>query len=448
MGGGKEKNKTNQMLNEQYGRNLENQKRYEGAISSGLEGAQGRASDMYGVQFGGYGDFAGGKYDFDPSKYGSASSGGGGGGGGGGGDPRFGDVEGSYRNFMGGGGVDTGAFNRFQGNLQEIGASGGWSPERIASMDENIRGYKDIARTGGVDAEGQARMRGSGVFDEFAKTGGYSDLDRANIRSRATSGIPSMYGRMRDEAARASAVQGGYGPGRTAMAARMGRDQASAIADASLNAELGIMDKVNAGRQWGGSNIASSEGALQQLLSSNRLAGLGGASSTEANMLNSIAQNRIGASSAGGGNEIGMQGLIQKGKMFGTQGLEGMAESAAARSAAGAAQAAADAKWRAEFDRSGRQYGLEGMSSLYGAHPGEVEMYLNAANQTRATGADIAYGATSGRMQNNPQRDWLGTIGGLVGAGAGLMTGMGAMGFGAGQGGNAYGTTRGRRVGG
>jgi hypothetical protein len=30
-----------------------------------------------------------------------------------------------------------------------------------------------------------------------------------------------------------------------------------------------------------------------------------------------------------------MQGLIQKGKMFGTQGLEGMAESAASRAAAG-----------------------------------------------------------------------------------------------------------------
>ena len=301
---------------------------YMGAVNRGLEGSTGRASNMYGTQFGGFKDFAEGKYDFNPAAMG-VGMGGGGGGGGGGGDGRFGEAEGSYRDFMSGGGVNTGAFNRFQGNLQQIGATGGWEPSRIASMDENIRGYKDIARTGGVDAEGMARMRGSGVFNEFARTGGISPEQAAMMRARSTSTIPAFYKQMQDESNRMASIQGGYGPGRAAMQGRMAREQASAGATAAREAELGISSQQRAGRQWGGENIASSEGALQGLMSSNRLAGLGGASSTEANMLNSIAQNRIGASSAGGGNEIGMQGLIQKGKMFGTQGFEGMAESAA-----------------------------------------------------------------------------------------------------------------------
>jgi hypothetical protein len=298
-------------------------------------------------------------------------------------------------------------------------------------MDENIAKFKEMGTSGGVDAAGQARMRGGGVFDEFAKTGGLSMEDRANMRSRATSTIPAFYRQMQEEANRGAAVQGGYGPGRAALAGRLARQQSAAGAEAALNAELGISDQVRQGRQWGGTNIAQSEAALQSLLSSNRLAGLRGASETEANMVNAIAGTRLGAANAGGGNEIGMQGLIQKGKMFGTQGLEGMAESAAARGAAGAAQSAADAKWQADFNRDSRMMGLEGMQSLYGMRPGEVEMYLDKNLQ----GRDLHYGQRSGgidqRMQNNPKRDWVSTIGGLAGAFAGGMTGLGAIGVGA-----------------
>lgn len=420
MGGGAEKKKTNAMLDSQSAQNQAEHNQFMGAVNKGLEGATSRASDMYGSLYGGYNKFISGEGNFNPDKYGSSGSGGGGGGPAV--DPRFGDVENSYRNFMNGGGVDQGMFGQFQGQLGELARTGGWSPEDVASVRGDIGGMRNIAS----DENIAGRMRGAGVFDDFAKTGGYTPQDIANIRARATSVIPAYYDVARDNARRMASVQGGYGPGQAALMSRLSRDSARGAQDAALNAELGVSDRVREGRQWGGSQIASAENALQAM----RMNALTGASGTQANMLNSIAQNRMGAASAGGGNEVGMQGLVQKGRMFGTQGLEGMAESAASRAAAAGAASAADARWRAQFDREGQQYGLEGMKSLYGMAPGEVDMYLGANQSGRALNNSNFEGVIDQRRANNPQRDWLSTIGGLVGAAGGAMTGVGALGYG------------------
>lgn len=427
MGGGKETKTTNQMIGQDRAAAGAEHNQFLNTVNQGIAGSTGRASDMYGVQYGGFKDFAEGKYDYNPAALGG---GGGGGGGGAAPDSRFGDVEGSYRNFMGGGGVDTGAFNQFQGNLKDIGATGGWSPEHQANVMGDVSGLRTIGQTGGVDAEGQARMRGAGVFDEFAKTGGISPEQAAMMRARSTSTIPSFYKQMQDDSNRMASIQGGYGPGRAAMQARSARDQATAGATAAREAELGISQQQREGREWGGTNIANSEAALQSLLSSNRLSGLKGAGDLESGMVNAIAQNRMGASSSGAGNEIGMQGLVQKGKMFGTQGLEGMAESAAARAAASGAASSADAKWIADFNRDNRLSGLEGMQSLYGMKPGEVDMYLDKNLEGRQLAYNQQGQTYDARMQNNPKRDWMSMVGGLAGAAGGAMTGLGAMGFG------------------
>lgn len=408
MSGGKDAKKTNQMVDWDRKTAQGEHDSFMDTVNKGIGGSTDRANDMYNTQFKGFNDFANGAYDFNPGA-------GGGSGGGGGLDSRFGDVENSYRGFMANGGIDTGRFDAFQGNLMDIAGNGGWSPERIASMDENIAGYKNIAKTGGVDEAGQARMRGGGVFDEFSKTGGLSMGDRGNIRARGNSTIPAFYRQMQDEQNRAGVVQGGYGPARSAMGGKMARSQAAAGADASLNTELGIMDQVNQGRRWGTEGMATSEGNLQGLMSSNRLAGLAGASNTESNMLNSIAGNRIGAASAGGGNEIGMQGNIQRGKMFGTSGLEGMAESSAARGAASSAQANADARWAANFNAENRLQGLGGMQSLYGMRPGEVEMYLDKNLQGRGLNYEQQASGYQARLGNKGK----GIPWGSIAAGAG-----------------------------
>ena len=423
MGGGAQQKKTNQMLDQDRARQLSDQSQFMGAVNKGIQGSQERASDMYKSLYGGYDRFIQGGDNFNPGAYGELTTGGGGGGGAAPArDQRFTDVEGAYRKFMDGGGIDTGRFDRFQGNLAEIGASGGWSPEQIAAYEKDVAGMRGIAS----DEDIARRFRGGGVFDEFAKSGGYSPADISNIRARATSVIPAYYDVARNEAARMGAVQGGYGPGQAALFARMGRDQARGAQDAAREAEFGISDRVREGRKWGASGMSSAENALQNM----RMSALTGATSAEGNLRNSIAQNRIGASSAGGSNETGMQSAIQRGKMFGIQGLEGMAESDAARAAAGAAASSADAKWRAQFDREGRQYGLEGMRSLYGGAPGEVDMYLGHSEAGRGVDNSISGRIIDQRMANNPKRDWLGALTGIAGGVGGLMTGAGAMGYG------------------
>lgn len=424
MSGAKEAGKTNNMIDQDRNRNAGEHQSYMNTVNQGTAGAQGRANDMYNVQFQGLNDFATGGQDY------KGPSGGGGGGGAVGLDSRYGDVESQYREFMRTGGVDRTKFDESQGHLSELAKTGGWSPEQQSSVMSNVRGLQEIGRTGGIDAEGQARMRGGGVFDEFSKTGGLDEGARSNIRSRGNSVIPSMYGQMRNEANRMGAVQGGYGPGRAALSGRMGREQAGAAQSAALDSELGIQKQVNEGRQWGAGNMASSEAGLQGQLVGNRLAGLNGAGAMEGNMVNSIAGNRQTAANSGSQNELGMQGLTQSGRQWGTQGLEGIAGAATSLAASNAGRGDADARWQAGFNREGRQYGLDQMGSLYGSKPGEVDMYLGANLEGRGLTANTNQGQYDARIANNPRRDILGTVAGMAGAAGGVMSGLGGLGMG------------------
>jgi len=298
-----------------------------------------------------------------------------GGDGGAAGDPRFGEVEGSYRNFMNTGGVDTGRFNQFQGNLLDIGATGGWDQAARDNVNRSIAGYQNFADTGGVSAEDQNRMRGMGIYDEWSKTGGVSDADKANIRARGNSVIPAFYNRVREESNRLGRVQGGGGPGQAALMSRLARDQSRGAQSAALQTEGGLADTIRLGQKWGTEGMERSEAGLQELLSKNKLAGMGGVADATGLMANSIAQNRTAASAAGGGNEIGMQGLISGNKLQGTRGLEGMAESSAARGAASSNAAAADARWRASFLADNMLAGAGGLRGLRTDVPGEVALY-------------------------------------------------------------------------
>jgi len=433
-----EKNKTNQMLNAAQGQQANYTTDYLSRTAPERATARSNANDMYSTMYGGYSDIAknGG---VSPELLASLRGGGGSGGGGGAGAaaPNFGaggygDVSNSYKNFMGGGGVNLAENNYAMSQLHGLAGSGGWDPSRIKSMDENISGLKAIGNTGGVDAAAQARMRGAGVFDEYAKTGGMDAAAQTAYRQRATAGIPAQYQSAMDEANRMSGVTGNYNP---AAIAKMARSSAYDTNRAAVDAEAGLQDQIRQGRQWGGSNIASSEAGLQGLMSSNKLAGLQGAGSMEANMLNSIAQNRTSAATGLSGADIGGQELVQRGKMFGTQGLEGIADKeqkakqqAAANAANASANNAANEKWLANFQTDNRLAGLGGLGNLYTSNPAEVEYYDTAQRQMLGQNTGQTVDVSQARMANNPQRDWASTIGGLVGSAAGAMTGIGAIG--------------------
>lgn len=183
-------------------------------------------------------------------------------------------------------------YKRVLGGYEGYLPTGGIDQDAIDAIMGDIGGLRELGRTGGLDAESINRYRGGGVYDEFAKTGGYSEGDIANIRSRSNSQIPSFYSSLKDELARQNTVQGGYSPGYTYGLAKSGRDAYRAAAEQSLNTEIGIKDKVNSGRQWGASGMTSSEDALQRLRTGNMFRGLEGASSRQLGLQESIRSGR------------------------------------------------------------------------------------------------------------------------------------------------------------
>lgn len=427
MGGG-EKKKTNQMANDLYntagarGTSTDNQ------WNSEYNDARQKANDMYNVQYQGYKGFADGTQGLDPALRdallhgGTPGSGGGGGGGG-----NYGQVSGLYNNFVNTGGINAGAIEAAMAASKELSQTGGWDPNRIASQDQIISGLKDMGRTGGLDAEAIARMRGGGVFDEFAKSGGYSPEQIANMRARATSTIPAMYASMQRDVQNAAATSGM--PTNPAMIARLGREQAREAAAASLNAETSIGDQVRQGREWGAGQMSSAENSLQALKTSNQLQGLKSSADVEQALINAIASNRLQGSGQWTQGELGEQNLIQQGKEFGTQGLHSIASQQAAAGAARAAQNDANLRFLAQMESGNQQFGLSGMTDLYKATPGEVNMYqddiLNNRQQQYGTQANMI----DQRYANNKGFNWGGLIGTAAGIGANLLApGVGAAG--------------------
>ncbi len=185
-----------------------------------------------------------------------------------------------------------------------MGSNGGLDPNRIAALEGDIANFRNIGRHGAGDAAGAARLRGGGVYDEFSRTGGYSDKDIENIRERSNSQIPTFFAGLKRNLENQNKVQGGFNPGYTSQNAKMSRDAGRMSVDAARDTEVGIKEKVNEGRRWGTEGMSASEQAIVR----NMLAGLEGAS----------------------GNESALMQAIRQGQMFGAQGMEGLRTNAGA----------------------------------------------------------------------------------------------------------------------
>lgn len=97
-------------------------------------------------------------------------------------------------------------------------------------------------------------------FAEFARTGGFSPTDLANIRARAVSPVRAVYANAMQNVNRQRALQGGYSPGYNVMQGRLARQQSSGISDAATNAEAGIAEMVQKGKLAGLQGLSSTAG--------------------------------------------------------------------------------------------------------------------------------------------------------------------------------------------
>src|SRR5215471_19290429 len=193
MGGGKDQSDANAMLRDQQARSNKGTDAFAAQNAQDEAESKARASDLYGSLSAGYKNLAnvGRESPVDPSQVPSGSGGGGGGGAVGGGTPAgpntsnatFNEAANSYRDFMNkGSGVSSAAnkaINDTEAGYRGFMQTGGWDDARVKSMDENIAGLKQFGKTGGLSADDINRMQGGGVYDEFAKTGGLSEADRA-----------------------------------------------------------------------------------------------------------------------------------------------------------------------------------------------------------------------------------------------------------------------------
>lgn len=120
-----------------------------------------------------------------------------------------------------------------------------------------------------------------GSASNMANTGGLSEGDKANIRSRAISPIRSIYSRAQQNLDQQRAIQGGYSPGYATALSRFNRDMGQQTSDATTNAEGMIAELVQRGKlgglgAWGSGLSGMSSGLLGAL--GGQVSALGGLS--------------------------------------------------------------------------------------------------------------------------------------------------------------------------
>lgn len=130
---------------------------------------------------------------------------------------------------------------------------GGGAGQQGGAAGQALRDYSDIQGKYGDVMD---------KYGEFAKTGGFSPEDLANIRARSSSGIRSVYSSAQQGLNRQKALQGGYSPNYTAATAKMAREQSQGVSDASRNTEAGIAEMVQRGRLAGIGGMGNTVGGM------------------------------------------------------------------------------------------------------------------------------------------------------------------------------------------
>lgn len=381
------------------------------------------------------------------------------------------DVESGYRNL-----APAGTLSAPKVNTQNVSFGGvGWDnigPSRTISsgnLDDVLSQYKNLGpafntaqqaaiggdvsklrefgNTGGLDAEATNRMRGLGVYDEFAKTGGYSDTDVANIKAQALSPISSIYGGLRNEMSRRRAVTGGYSPGFDASTRALSRDASRQITDTSLNANVGIRDRINAGRLQGTAGLVGAEQNLQGLKTGNQLAGLNSASQIEMGLQDRINQYKLAGLSgqqataqaladverANIANENAInianaQGGFEASRANAMGGLQADSLNATAANQAAAFNASNEMN-AGQFNINNAQAmqmaGIGGLQNLYNTDVGQYQNELDRQNSLLGgqTQSNLSYLNNQGQLAIQPGigGNIINTVGAVAGAVAPIM---------------------------
>jgi len=219
-------NRTNTRIDQEYDRTNQDYDRYRSDLESRRTSTQARADELYGRSRAGYEGLI----------------------------PRYRGIGGDARNL----GRDArSAGSRYAGKFNALGDEvAGFARNPISDADKN-------------------RMRGLGVFDEFAQTGGWSEGDKQDVLASIASRSPAMFANLKENLDRQKLSQGGMGAGYTSQAAKLARDSARAGATDLREGRIGLGESIRSGRQWGAEGAATSEANLQNTLIDTYMRGMG-----------------------------------------------------------------------------------------------------------------------------------------------------------------------------
>lgn len=427
MAKGSEKKKTNNLIDQQYAQNQSEHTADRTRNNAWTDEYHNRESELYNDLSGGFKGFAdtGG---LSPEVMANmrnllTQSGGGGGGYSGAG------LEGLYGSAVSGGTLNLDRLRAAIPTLTELMKTGGYESAEKTLINKDINKMRSVGHDqyAGISADDISRMRGGGVFDEFSKTGGLSDLDKTQLRARGQAVIPSFYEGLQNEASRLNKIGNNSNPGQVAMMSRMARDAARGAQGAALDTELGITDRTLQGRKWGTEGMATSEGNIQNLVNPLKFQNLATATENARGIQEFIAAMQLQSGMGLSEVEANVENMLMNERRWGAQGLE----SSAARAGAGANAAAANArdmldleKYFLEYGNNNKFAGLSGLGGLYENNSGNVGAGLDRSIQERGLTGSLGGGQIDQRMANNPQFDWNNFLGNVLGAGAGLTSGI------------------------
>lgn len=184
------------------------------------------------------------------------------------------------QSLVGSAGQQSNLYGRLSDTLSNQMQYGGYDPTQLANLRTETQNLYD---TGGYDPNQLGQITG-GYYD--LSQGGMSPQQQQAFLRASTEGSQATYGALSDQAKRASIATGGLGTGGAiSQMARQGTQQQD---QATLNANV----------------------ALQQLLTQNKIAGLGG----EAN----LASNVAGARQQGAAQQLGLESGVQQGSLSAT----------------------------------------------------------------------------------------------------------------------------------
>lgn len=422
MAKGDEKKKTNQMIDTSYAQNQQEHVDDRTRNNAWADENHNRQSELYNTTATGLTNFAttGGldQATMDRMRGLIGSSGGYGGGGAG--------LEGLYGSAVNGGTINVDRLRAAIPTLTKLMETGGYDAAEKALINKDIGALRDIGhhQYAGISDADLAAWRGSGVFDEFAQTGGISDRDKMMLRARGTAPISSMYTGLQNEADRLNRVGNSSAPGKAALMSRLARNSAKDIGAQALDTELGITDRVLEGRKWGAENRASAESGIQNLVLPTKTNSLNSAIENSRGIQEFIAAMQLQSGLGLSDIEANVENMLMSERRWGAQGLE----SSAARASAGAGARNSDMldleRYFLEYGNDNKMSGLAGLGGLYNSTSDQNSQYLDRSLAERGLTQSAAGNSTDQRMRNNPSFDWSNFLGQALGAGSGIATGL------------------------